>query len=264
MARCRRSPTGEADPADNPLKHAPHTAAVVCADEWDHAYSREPAAFPAPWTREQQVLARRGPGRQRLRGPATSICSCAGMEAYAAQVSRGILIQYENHPPPHPRRPCLCRTAARRVCPGDRRRYPRRIPGHRPGRQAGQATGAARAAQHPGDRPQLQEACRGGRQGRSGAADAFPQGHEHPTEPGRSDRDPGQAREHRGRLRVRDCGRHRQAMQERDPGQRARLTFSATPAPTMCRPATGSSVWAAASSARARASTPSAPSGPCW
>jgi glycine dehydrogenase len=42
---------GEADRADNPLKNAPHTAGAVCADEWSHAYTRELAAFPAPWTR---------------------------------------------------------------------------------------------------------------------------------------------------------------------------------------------------------------------
>jgi glycine dehydrogenase len=28
------------------LKHAPHTAAMVCADAWAHAYSRELAAYP--------------------------------------------------------------------------------------------------------------------------------------------------------------------------------------------------------------------------
>jgi glycine dehydrogenase len=42
---------GELDRADNPLKHAPHPADVVSADEWPHAYSRELAAYPAPWLR---------------------------------------------------------------------------------------------------------------------------------------------------------------------------------------------------------------------
>ncbi|MEP7182869.1 MAG: aminomethyl-transferring glycine dehydrogenase [Betaproteobacteria bacterium] len=37
---------GRADRADNPLKHAPHTAAAVTADEWKHAYRRDVAAFP--------------------------------------------------------------------------------------------------------------------------------------------------------------------------------------------------------------------------
>jgi len=34
---------------DNPLKNAPHTQSEVCATEWTHPYSREEAAFPAPW-----------------------------------------------------------------------------------------------------------------------------------------------------------------------------------------------------------------------
>jgi glycine dehydrogenase len=40
---------GELDKADNPLKRAPHTAAVVTADEWTRPYSRTQAAWPAPW-----------------------------------------------------------------------------------------------------------------------------------------------------------------------------------------------------------------------
>mmetsp|Transcript_34241 Transcript_34241/g.62639 ORF Transcript_34241/g.62639 Transcript_34241/m.62639 type:complete len:1028 (+) Transcript_34241:52-3135(+) len=34
---------------DNPLKMAPHTQSEVCATEWKHPYTREEAAFPAPW-----------------------------------------------------------------------------------------------------------------------------------------------------------------------------------------------------------------------
>ena len=37
---------------DNPLKNAPHTAASLLTAEWPHPYSREQAAFPAPWVRE--------------------------------------------------------------------------------------------------------------------------------------------------------------------------------------------------------------------
>ena len=33
---------------DNPLKHAPHTAAAIAAPEWSHPYTREEAAFPLP------------------------------------------------------------------------------------------------------------------------------------------------------------------------------------------------------------------------
>ncbi|MGP1609413.1 MAG: glycine dehydrogenase (aminomethyl-transferring), partial [Burkholderiales bacterium] len=46
--------SGEFDRVDNPLKHAPHTAQVVCADLWEHAYSREVAAYPLPSLRRQK------------------------------------------------------------------------------------------------------------------------------------------------------------------------------------------------------------------
>jgi glycine dehydrogenase len=42
---------GEADPENNVVRRAPHTAEEVVADRWDRPYSRELAAFPAPWTR---------------------------------------------------------------------------------------------------------------------------------------------------------------------------------------------------------------------
>ncbi|WP_428937800.1 aminomethyl-transferring glycine dehydrogenase [Fontivita pretiosa] len=44
--------SGQLDRADNPLKHAPHTAPAIAADNWPHKYSREQAAYPAPWLRE--------------------------------------------------------------------------------------------------------------------------------------------------------------------------------------------------------------------
>ena len=43
---------GEVPLEDSPLRHAPHTAAAVCADDWPHVYSREQAAYPAPWSRD--------------------------------------------------------------------------------------------------------------------------------------------------------------------------------------------------------------------
>ncbi len=42
---------GRMDKTDNPLKNAPHTAECVTADDWNHPYSRETAAFPLPWLR---------------------------------------------------------------------------------------------------------------------------------------------------------------------------------------------------------------------
>jgi glycine dehydrogenase len=47
--------TGKADPKDNVLKNAPHTAAAVSSDTWTHPYSREQAAYPLPWVRASKV-----------------------------------------------------------------------------------------------------------------------------------------------------------------------------------------------------------------
>merc|ERR1719316_2341909 len=45
--------SGEWDVEDNPLKNAPHPQNKVCATEWPHKYTREEAAFPAPWVQER-------------------------------------------------------------------------------------------------------------------------------------------------------------------------------------------------------------------
>ena len=74
--------SGESDKTDNPLKHAPHTAAVVCATEWTHPYTRETAAFPDRYTRESKFWP--AVGRvDNVYGDRNLVCSCVGMEAYA-------------------------------------------------------------------------------------------------------------------------------------------------------------------------------------
>ena len=45
---------GRLDREDNPLKHAPHTAAMVMAETWTHAYTREMAAFPLASLKHQK------------------------------------------------------------------------------------------------------------------------------------------------------------------------------------------------------------------
>ena len=42
---------GTADPKDNVLKNAPHTASAVSDDTWVHPYTRRQAAFPMPFVR---------------------------------------------------------------------------------------------------------------------------------------------------------------------------------------------------------------------
>ena len=74
--------SGESDRANNPLKHAPHTAAAVCATDWPHPYSRESAAFPDKWTRASKFWP--AVGRvDNVYGDRNLVCSCVGMEAYA-------------------------------------------------------------------------------------------------------------------------------------------------------------------------------------
>ncbi|RME69950.1 MAG: glycine dehydrogenase (aminomethyl-transferring), partial [Verrucomicrobia bacterium] len=71
---------GEADAEDNVLKNAPHTATMVCADDWKHPYPRETAAFPAAWTREWKfwpAVAR----VDNVYGDRNLVCACVGMEA---------------------------------------------------------------------------------------------------------------------------------------------------------------------------------------
>ena len=45
---------GRMDREDNPLKHAPHTAAMACADAWPHGYARETAVYPLAALRERK------------------------------------------------------------------------------------------------------------------------------------------------------------------------------------------------------------------
>ena len=74
---------GIADRRDNPLKNAPHTMGAVMADEWSHAYSREQAGFPAPWSRERKFW----PHVARVNnaaGDRNLVCSCPPIEMYAS------------------------------------------------------------------------------------------------------------------------------------------------------------------------------------
>ncbi len=74
---------GKLDRADNPLKHAPHTAQVIARDAWPHAYSRETAAFPLPFV----AAAKYWPPVGRVDnayGDRNLVCTCAPLESYAA------------------------------------------------------------------------------------------------------------------------------------------------------------------------------------
>jgi glycine dehydrogenase len=74
--------SGESDKLNNPLKHAPHTAAAVCATDWPHPYTREVAAFPDAHTRASKFWPATG-RVDNVYGDRNLVCSCVGMEAYA-------------------------------------------------------------------------------------------------------------------------------------------------------------------------------------
>ena len=65
----RRVETGEWTHDESPLAAAPHPAEDVVAGDWDHAYSRETAAFPLGGRARRQVLAAGQPDRRRVRRP---------------------------------------------------------------------------------------------------------------------------------------------------------------------------------------------------
>ena len=75
--------SGKMDRARNPLKLAPHPAADVTSDSWDRPYSREKAAYPAPWTRIWKYW----PTVSRIdavHGDRNLICSCPTVEELAS------------------------------------------------------------------------------------------------------------------------------------------------------------------------------------
>ena len=72
---------GSADPKDNVLKNAPHTADEVTSDDWTHPYTRQQAAFPLPYVRDSKFW----PAVARIDNPygdRNLICSCPPIEAY--------------------------------------------------------------------------------------------------------------------------------------------------------------------------------------
>jgi glycine dehydrogenase len=72
---------GTSDKLDNPLKNAPHTQAVICADEWNHSYTRQQAAFPLYYVTQNKFW----PSIARVNntyGDRNLICSCEPIETY--------------------------------------------------------------------------------------------------------------------------------------------------------------------------------------
>jgi glycine dehydrogenase len=77
---------GVYDKKENVLKHAPHTASVITADEWTRSYSRQKAAFPLPYVKKSKFW----PTVSRIDsayGDRNLMCSCLAVDEYASQVA---------------------------------------------------------------------------------------------------------------------------------------------------------------------------------
>ena len=73
---------GTLDKVDNPLKNAPHTQKVICANEWNHVYTRQEAAFPLYYVQQNKfwpTVAR----VNNTHGDRNLICTCEPVASYA-------------------------------------------------------------------------------------------------------------------------------------------------------------------------------------
>ncbi len=81
-AEIRAIEEGKMDKHDNPLKNAPHTQFAITADEWNHSYSRQMAAYPLPYVKNNKFW----PSVARVNntyGDRNLVCTCEPTESYA-------------------------------------------------------------------------------------------------------------------------------------------------------------------------------------
>ncbi len=75
---------GRIDRQNNPLKNAPHTAAVIAGESWDRPYSRQQAIFPRDWVRDGKFFP--AVGRiDNVHGDRNLVCLCPPVEEYASR-----------------------------------------------------------------------------------------------------------------------------------------------------------------------------------
>jgi glycine dehydrogenase len=83
-AEVSRIEMGLDDREDNTLKNAPHTVREVTSDAWSHPYSREKAAFPAPWSRGHKFWPHVG-RVENAYGDRNLVCVCPPVREYAEE-----------------------------------------------------------------------------------------------------------------------------------------------------------------------------------
>ncbi|MEJ6711339.1 MAG: beta-eliminating lyase-related protein, partial [Flavobacteriales bacterium] len=74
------------DEKDNPLKNAPHTHQELTGDVWEHKYTREQAAFPLKYLKENKFWA---PVSRvdNVYGDRNLVCSCPSLDSYRDEVA---------------------------------------------------------------------------------------------------------------------------------------------------------------------------------
>jgi len=75
--------SGKVDKENNTLKNAPHTADVVLSDSWNKPYSREKAAYPAAYLRQNKFWPSVG-RLDNVYGDRNVVCTCPPIEAYSS------------------------------------------------------------------------------------------------------------------------------------------------------------------------------------
>ena len=77
---------GQFELADNPLVHAPHTAATVSSDQWKRSYSRSQAAYPLESLRENKYWPPVG-RLDHVYGDRNLVCSCPSIADYESDIA---------------------------------------------------------------------------------------------------------------------------------------------------------------------------------
>jgi glycine dehydrogenase len=72
---------GQADPHDNVVVNAPHTAGFMTSETWERPYTREQAAFPAAWVKDWKFWPPVG-RIDDVYGDRNLVCTCLPIEAY--------------------------------------------------------------------------------------------------------------------------------------------------------------------------------------
>ena len=74
--------SGKVAIADSPLKGAPHTADMIADKDWNKPYSREVAAFPAPWLNGTNKFWPTVGRIDNVYGDRNLVCTCPPISVY--------------------------------------------------------------------------------------------------------------------------------------------------------------------------------------